>query len=240
MKMKKARKIIFLTLAASIFVYFLLLLFPSILFQHRIDYKSFIIYTHSKPDKNIFPILDSAENLLSLCELYKKQTGKFHLFFCNNFFEYSFFAPTESHAFASDNILTNKIFFAKSNIPQNRIERNGQENNSRTLSGTIAHEATHTLIKRDLGFIKYLFLASWKNEGYADFIAKETSFQFIIGMYFICNSQTPSSSSFEYFKYYLYIDYLINIKKLSFNEIANGRFNLTSLDKQIRIKYCGK
>ena len=98
----------------------------------------------------------------------------------------------------------------------------------------------HTLIKTALGFVKYLFLATWKNEGYADFIAKETSFKFIIGMYFICNSQTPSSPSFEYFKYRLYIDYLINTKKLSFSKIANSKFNLPELDKQIQIKYCDR
>jgi hypothetical protein len=238
--MKKVQKIIFISVFTLVSAYLLILLYPCLLFKQRIDYKSFIVYTHSTPDKNIFPILDSAENLLSHSELYKKQTGKYQLFFCNNFFEYCFFAPTESHAFASNNILTNNIFFSKTNISQNTIERNGMENNTRTLSGTIAHEATHSLVKRDLGFVKYLFLATWKNEGYADFIAKETSFKFIIGMYFICNSQTPSSPSFEYFKYRLYIYYLINTKKLSFSKIANSKFNLPELDKQIQIKYCDR
>lgn len=239
-RMKKSRKIIFISLAALISVYFLLLIFPEIFFKHKLEYKSFVLHAHSKPDENIFHVLDTAESLLSHSELYKKQTGKYHLFFCNNFFEYAFFAPTESHAFASNQLFTNNIFFSKSDISKNSIERNGQENNSRTLSGTIAHEVTHCLIKTDLGFIKYLLLDTWKNEGYADFIAKESSFKFIVGMYFICNSQTPSSPSFQYFKYRLYVDYLIKSKKMSFNQIANGKFNLKDLDKQIQKKYCEK
>lgn len=238
--MKKSTKTIFILLSALISVYFLFLVFPQIFFNHKMEYKSFILYSHSEPDKNIFRIIDSAESLLSHSELYKKQTGKHHLFFCDSFFEYSFFAPTESEAFAFNQIMTNNIFFSKSDISKNSIERNAQENNSRTLSGTIAHEVTHTLIKKDLGFIKYLFLDSWKNEGYADFIAKESSFKFIIGLYFICNSQTPSSPSFQYFKDRLYVDYLMNSKKMSIHEIANGNFNLKDLDKQIQKKYCGK
>jgi hypothetical protein len=238
--MKKSKRIIFILLAALISAYFLFLLFPEIFFRYKVEYKSFILYTHSDPGKNIFQILDSAEKLISRSELYKKETKKYKLFLCGDFPEYSFFAPTEMHAFASNNILTNNIFLSKSNILENRIERNGKENNFRTLSGTIAHEATHTLIKIDLGFIKYLFLDTWKNEGYADFIAKESSFKFIIGMYFICNSQTPSSPSFKYFKYRLYFEYLIDFKKLSFNEIAGRNFNVIDLDKQIQKKYCGK
>jgi hypothetical protein len=238
--MNKTRKRLLIILIGFICVYFLLLLFPSIFFKHKIEYKSFIIYSHSETGKKIFPILDSAENLIRYSDLYKKGTGKFKVFLCNSFFEYSVFAPTERNAFASNNILTNNIFLSKSDIDQNRVERHNDENNLRTLSGVIAHEATHTLIKRDLGFISYLLLDTWKNEGYSDFIAKESSFEYIIGMYFICNSKTPSSPSFKYFKYRMYLQYLIDVKGLSFNQIANQNFKLTDLDKEIQKKYCGK
>lgn len=236
--MKKIRKIILISTTLLATIYFLLCLFPQIVFKDKTEYKSFIIYSHSQPGKNIFSILDTADNLISHSEFYKNQKGKYRIFLCGNFLEYSFFAPTQRHAFASNNLLTNNILLSKSNIPDNKVERNGTENKHRTISGTIAHEVTHTLIKNRIGLLKYMRLDDWKNEGYADFIAKESSFNFLIGMYFLCNSQTPSSPSFQYFKYRLYVKYLIQDKKISFNKILNDHFNLKHLDTQIRKKYC--
>ena len=76
------------------------------------------------------------------------------------------------------------FFLSKSNVSDNKIDRNGTENNRRTLSGTIAHEVTHSLVKNRIGLLKYMQLDTWKNEGYADYIAKESSFNFLIGTYF--------------------------------------------------------
>lgn len=81
-------------------------------------------------------------------------------------------------------------------------------------------------------------LDTWKNEGYADYIAKESSFNFLIGTYFLCNSQTPSLPSFQYFKYRLYVKYLIQDKKITFNKIINDSFNLKELESEIQKKYC--
>jgi hypothetical protein len=236
--LKRIRKITLILTASLTTIYLLLFFFPQIVFKDKIEYKSFIIYSHSQPEKNIFSILDTVENLISHSEFYKNQKGKYKIFLCQNFFEYSFFAPTERHAFASNNLLTNNIVLSKSSISGNKVERNGTENNHRTLSGTIAHEVTHTLIKTRIGLTKYMQLDNWKNEGYADFIAKESSFNFLIGTYFLCNSQTPSSLSFQYFKYRLYVGYLIRDKKITFTKIINDRFNLKELDSEIQKKYC--
>ena len=236
--MKKIKKIILFLLALLLSVYLILFLYPQIVFRNKFEYKSFIIYSHVQPDKNIFKILDSAESLISSSELYKNNTARHKIYLCNNFLEYSFFAPVQRHAFACNNILTNNIFLSKSNILNNRVERNGNENNFRTLSGTIAHEVTHTLIKNDIGFIKYMSLDTWKNKSYSDFIAKESSFDFIKGINILCNYQNTSSPSFKYFKYRLYIEYLIKNKNLSFNEIVNGDFSLSQLDRSLQKKYC--
>ena len=236
--MKKIRIIILFSLTLLLTAYLILFLFPQIAFGNKLEYKSFIIYSHSQLDKNIFTVLDSAGSLISCSEFYKIKTGQHKIYLCNNFLEYSFFAPTQRQAFAFNNPLTNNILLSKSNILQNRVERNGNENNFRTLSGTIAHEVTHTLLKNYLGFIKYMGLDTWKNEGYSDLIAKESSFDFIKGINFLCNYKNSSLPSFKYFKYRLYIEYLIKDKKLSFNEIVHCNFTLKQLDKDVQKKYC--
>jgi len=236
--LKKTRKITLILFSFLVIIYFFLLLFPQVLFRNKIEYKSFVVYSHSQPGRNIFEILDSAQNLLSHTELYENENSKNKIFLCNSFSEYSFFAPTATHAFACNKLFTNNIVVSKSNIIENKVESNSKENNTRTLSGTIAHEVTHTLIKNKLGFVKYLMLDKWKNEGYADFVAKESSFNYLIGMYFLCNSETPSAPSFKYFKYRIYIKYLMEDEKLSFDKIAKRNFNLKNLEKEIRQKSC--
>jgi hypothetical protein len=97
---------------------------------------------------------------------------------------------------------------------------------------------THTLIENKIGFLKNRQLDAWKKEGYCDFIAKESSFDFTTGIQSLCANQNTSSPSFQYFKYRLYIDYLIKDRYLSFNEIVNDKFNLAELDTALKKKYC--
>lgn len=236
--MKQTRKFIKISLTFLLAVYLILFLFPQLIFSNKLNYKSFAIYSHDKLDEKIFTVLDSSENLIINSELYNEKSSKKKIFLCNSFFEYSFFAPTQRHAFACTNSLTNNIMLSKSNILFNKIERNGNENNIRTLSGTIAHEITHILIENKIGFLKNIWLDTWKKEGYCDFIAKESSFDFATGIKFLCNNEGTSSTSFQYFKYRLYVDYLIKDKSLYFSRIVNDNFDLTELGKALEKKYC--
>ena len=46
---------------------------------------------------------------------------------------------------------------------------------TRKLSGVIAHERTHIWTGRALGLVRNALLPNWQREGYADYIAQETS-----------------------------------------------------------------
>ena len=236
--MKRVKKISLFSVTFFLIGYLLFLLFPQMLFQKKIVYKSFVVHSHLELDKNIFSILDSVESSINCSELHKTKAEKYNIYLCNDFFEYFFYAPAIAHSFACSNPLTNNIILSKSNVLHNIVERNSGENSFRTLSGTIVHEITHLFIKNHLGLIKYLNIDTWKNEGYSDFIAKEGSFDYIKGISFLCNHEKPNSSSFKYFKYRLYIEYLIKDKKLSYNEILRNDFDLPQLDKYVYEKYC--
>jgi hypothetical protein len=45
----------------------------------------------------------------------------------------------------------------------------------RTLSGVVAHETTHVLQRRRLGLIGYGRMPAWIKEGYADYVAREST-----------------------------------------------------------------
>lgn len=236
--MKRAKKIISLLFTFLLTIYLALFLFPQIIFTNKVYYKSYIVYSHHKLNNNIFTILDSAENLVSKSEFYIDRPIHNRIFLCSSFLEYSLFAPTQRKAFACTNPLTNNILLSKSNVLLNKVERNGNDNNIRTLSGTIAHEVAHTLIVKKIGLLKNMQLATWKKEGYCDFIAKESSFNFTVGMQLLCSNQNTVSPSFQYFKYRLYVNYLINDKRQSFNQIINNKFDLMKLDMILKKKYC--
>ena len=135
------------------------------------------MYYHSN-DINITElklVLDKSEKLLKGTELFKIGINQ-DIFICSSYNEFTFFAPMSRKAYSINNPISQNIFLTKSSISGNYILRNGDENNKYSLSGVIAHETVHSLLRNELGLLKYKLLPSWKNEGYCDFIANESSF----------------------------------------------------------------
>jgi hypothetical protein len=230
-----------LTFAISGFVFFLLLLipFPQMLFANKLEYKCFIVYYH---DSNINSeefrmVLDKSEKLLKTSKLFDN-TIKQKLFICNGFWEYTFFAPLSRKAFGVNYMLVQHIFLSKTSISDNLIVRNGIENNKRTLSSVIAHETVHSLLENKIGLLKNMLLPSWKKEGYCDYIACESSYNSQKGLIDFCNEKEPNSSSFKYFKYKLYITYLLEEDSLTLDQVLKNEFIVAYLDEKGREKYC--
>ena len=93
----------------------------------------------------------------------------------------------------------------------------------RRVSSVLAHELTHLLIKADLGWLNEIKLgtsASWIIEGYADYIAQESSFPTDPGMALFCDGKTDPSPSYAYFRYRKVVGYLLDSEGLSFRNLA--------------------
>lgn len=67
------------------------------------------------------------------------------------------------------------LTFNRSDIAADRVFNDAPLANSRSLSGTIAHETTHILVARRIGEWRVPFQPTWKTEGYADYVAQESS-----------------------------------------------------------------
>jgi hypothetical protein len=76
--------------------------------------------------------------------------------------------------------LTTNVFLRGADIEANRLTApsGAPVAGSRTLDYYIAHEITHTLTGRALGAVEHYRLPRWKREGYADYVAKGTAFDF--------------------------------------------------------------
>jgi len=239
--MKKFLIILNLVVISLLISYGIFFFFPKLLFHNSLEYKSFVVYFHSEntnPDDLKF-VLDKSLKLLSRSELFDKEASQ-KLFLCSGFKEFTFFAFRSRKAFGVNSTLTNRIFLSKSQISKDIILRNGADNNKRTLSGIIAHETMHSLLNKKLGVINYRVLPTWKNEGYCDFIAQESSFDMQSGLNEICkNNENVKSNSFNYFKYKLYVDYLFE-QGVTLDMLLSNTFDLEKLNRNIQEKYCNK
>ena len=238
--MKKTKKIFNWILTGIGFSYLIITFFPTFLFANKLEYKNFSVYYHSN-DINITElklVLDKSEKLLKGTELFKIGITQ-DIFICSSYNEFTFFAPISRKAYGINNPISQNIFLTKSSISGNYILRNGDENNKYSLSGVIAHETVHSLLRNELGLLKYKLLPLWKNEGYCDFIANESSFDEKKGLTDICNDEVNSeSASFKYFKFRKITQYLFEDRKVSLNKYLDEDFDLENINNNLKEKYC--
>ena len=238
--MKKTKKIFNWIFKGLILSYILLICFPHLLFANKLDYKNFSVYYHSNDinTEELKLVLDKSENLLKKTELFKQGKSQ-DIFICNGHSEFTFFANFSRKAFAVNYPISQNIFISKSSISQDYTFRNGKENNKRTLSGVIAHETVHSLLEDKLGLLKYKFFPSWKNEGYCDFIANESSYNKDKGVKEICNdTENTDNPSFRYFKYRMITEYLLEDRKVKLEKFLDEDFDLENINNNLKKKYC--
>jgi hypothetical protein len=243
-KHKKSIKRIFIIFEISfvtiVLLYILILFFPQLVFANKLEYKNFTVYYQNQEinKDDIRFVLDKSIELLSQSELFNDEF-KQNIYACNSYFQFSFFAPMLKNTFGVNYRFTQNIFLTKSSFADNLIIRNGKDNNERTLSGVITHESAHSLLKNKLGFVKYRLLPVWKNEGYCEFIANESSYDEQKGMENICkNIDDSDSPAFNYFKYRLYATYLFQEKEIMLNSFLNDDFDVNILYEEIKKTYC--
>jgi len=240
--MKKRKKKINWILSIIAIVYILALVFPQYAFANKFVYKNFTVYYHAgeADEEAIKSVLDESMALLKKSVLFNQEKEQ-RIFVCGSFSEFTFFSPISRKSFAVNYALLQNIFLSESSFSENRILRNSDTNNRRTLSAVIAHETTHSLLEDKLGFVKYKLLPSWKNEGYCDHIAQEGSYDEQIGLEEICKgSKDKGSMSFTYFKYKKYADYLLDVKGVNVEEFLKNDFTLEELDVRLIKAYCDK
>lgn len=84
-------------------------------------------------------------------------------------------ALDNSGAIALRRPFSDVLLFNRSDVAADRVGNGARLGGTRTLSGTIAHETVHMLVARHIGELRAIRLPVWKQEGYADLVAGETS-----------------------------------------------------------------
>jgi len=105
----------------------------------------------------------------------------------------------------------------------------------RTLSYFIAHEIMHTLLARRLGIVKHWRLPAWKNEGYADLVAKGGDFDYKQAREQLRRGdrELDPKRSGLYLRYHLLVAYLLDHKGITVDNLLNRDFDPARLEAEI-------
>ncbi len=216
---------------AAIFIAFII--FPNLSFyRHHINYKQFNIYADIEINVEIYEILNKVDKQLKTSEIYDNNLS-FKIFISSGFKPYSIFSPSYKDAFAITYPIINNIFISKTDIKNNLVQRNAEEDNKRSLSSVITHETTHKLIENEIGIKANKKLETWKKEGYCEYISGESTLNLKAGINKVYQESNSSSPAFNYLKYRILVTYLMNIKGHSFHSLVETEFDLRQLEIEL-------
>lgn len=207
------------TLSIAALLYLALAAFPQVLFAYNVDAKGVTVYSRSPLPPETTARIEAAMDLVNHSELAVSGRTE-RVFICNNPWLYRLFYPLRREEMAVALPATRNIFIRDADVVHDIARGTAAVHNRRTLSSTMAHEITHNLIRYRLGFVGGIFLRRWVDEGYADYVAQESSFPVEEGLQMLREGKEDPSGSFHYFLYRQMVRHLIEDRHYSFDEIV--------------------
>lgn len=234
-KKSKSYKAVNYSLITVFAAYGLILIFPQFLFAREVSYKNFNVYAREPFDDNIDNILDAAEARLLKSPIYDEQQTQ-RIFISDTFAFYTFLSPGKGMSFANTIPGIGNIRINKTNMSNDLVFRNSSEYKQRSLSGIIAHEVTHNLIRSKFGLLNsFTSLPKWKDEGYCEYVAGETTLSFEEGAR-RWKENPDDDSKYNYFKYHQMVKYLLDDEKISIEELFTKDFDEKELSAKVFAK----
>jgi hypothetical protein len=112
----------------------------------------------------------------------------------------------------------------KTDVAADRVMMNRDQRNLRSLSGVIAHEVTHLFIRERYGTLAASMMPIWKNEGYCEYIAGDTTMPFEEGIR-LWRENPNDDAGYRYIKYEAMVRYLLEKEKVSVDELFIRSFD---------------
>jgi hypothetical protein len=227
----RAARYAFLSLVVA---YVLLLCFPQVLFGHQISSGNLTVYSREALDQNMKTVLDRVQQRLAASPINSADV-KPRIFLTNSFGFYSalsLYIGTNSFGKGYAALNTDNVFINKSDAAHDLVFRNAPEHNQRSLSGVIAHEVTHLLIRKRYGYWRNLTMPAWKKEGYAEYIAGGATLDDATGTR-MWKANPRNDAGYQYFKYYRLVKYLLEHDRLSVDELFSRNFDMQVLEERV-------
>jgi hypothetical protein len=206
--------------------------FPQVLFAHSMTAHGITVHTTSPPPAEAERVVARAASLVARSPLALPGRRE-DVFVPDHPFVTRLFGPL-SGGFAFSVAATGKVFVASGDLARDVARMPDGKPQSRSLSSVMAHEITHGLIRKRLGIIGSLRLPKWVSEGYCEHVARESSFPESEGDRLISLGRSDPSISFQYFMYRRMVDYLIEDRAMTFDEIAAAAIRSDALEREVR------
>jgi len=238
---KRILQITLLTLITAILTIVSIVLFPQHLFANKFEYKNFTVYSNEKIGNDIKAVLDNAMNLVKKSEI-NDPNYKYNILLCYN----SFYNKVDDKLFgegpAASSRLNDVIIKVRIEPKNNLAFITFHKACEANLTCLLAHEMTHCLQLHKYGIMKFNPFRHpelWKLEGYPEYVARKTelsnrgySLTSEIDRYVNLESKATnfwiSAVDDEgcevpnyYYKGLLMIEYLIDIKHMSYDKILD-------------------
>jgi len=191
--------------------------FPQLLFPHSISYQDVTMYSPSQLPSESVDVLRKATDLVHASELAVPGRRE-RVFVSSERWRAWLFKPF-SGAFGFSISLTDNVFVTEGDIRLNMSRSSEVDIAPRSLSSVIAHEITHGLIRNRIGIVGAGRLPAWVNEGYCDYVSRESSFSIDEGRRLLISGQRDPSRSFQYFVYREMVRHLIEERGLRFEQV---------------------
>ena len=221
-------------LLSMAFAYVLLLCFPQVLFGHQVSSGNLTVYSRQPLNQDMNTILDRVQQRLATSPINSADV-KPKIFLTNSVRFYSFlslYVGDNSFGKGYAALNTNNVFINKSDTASDLVFRNAPAHNQRSLSGVVAHEITHLLIRKRYGYWRNLTMATWKKEGYAEYVAGGSTLDYETGVR-MWKANPRDGTGYQYFKYYMLVKYLLEHEKLSVDDLFNRDFDVLALEERV-------
>lgn len=230
----RAYRVLRYAFSSAAVAYVLLLNFPQALFAHEVSYRNFRVYSREPLDGRVYALLDRVDAKLAASEV-EDAGPRPRIFLTGGQGLYSFLsAYVGGRSFAKGFALLppENVFVNRADVPRDLVFRETRADNERNLTGVLAHEVAHFLTRRRLGYWKNLRAPSWKLEGYAEYVAGGS----LLGREEGARrwKESPADDSrYRYFKYYMLVRHLIEVRKMSFEEVFDRDIDVRALEAEV-------
>ena len=216
-RMRRIYKLSSLVVTLLAVGYLLLLIFPKPLFAHSSRYESYRVYSREPLPAELDTVIAAAERRLRASPLYDGSIQR-DVFLTGSHGMYALLSHKAYNSFANSIPFIENIIINKADLTADRVFLNRERNNSRSLSGVIAHEVTHIFIQRRYGVTTSLTIPVWKKEGYCEYIAGDSTITLDEGIR-LWRENPSDDTGYRYIKFHLMVRHLLEKERISVDEL---------------------
>jgi hypothetical protein len=216
-KLFRAYGLVSISISMLAVAYLILLNFPQPLFAYSTTRDSFQVYSREPIRRELNTVLESAEARLRRSSIYNASATR-RVYLTDSHGIYALLSHKAYKSFANSVPFVDNMIINKSDVTTDRVFLNREKNNTRSLSGVIAHEVTHLFIRQRYGTVAASLMPTWKNEGYCEYIAGDSTISLEEGIR-LWRENPTDDTGYRYIKYHLMVKHLLENETMSLDDL---------------------